>query len=117
MGRIAIDPDNAELWINQVVGIQQSRIYALYLSCMGLTNKEIAKAFDRSVRTITKWQAITCLELGARTKFEGFYQAGKLELFAEFDPFDKDKLMRAGVGKYRQAPVVGRPRKYKSKLR
>lgn len=115
MGRLAIEFSNPEQWIQQITGNQQSRIYALYLVCNGLTHKEIARAFDRSVRTINKWVYKTMLELGARTKYESFYLAGKMGLFDDFDPFDRGVLMEAGVGKYKVIPKTGRPRLYRTK--
>ena len=115
MGRVAIDPSNPDIWIDQVVGIQRKRIYALYLACQGLTHKQIALAFNRSVRTINQWMETTKRELGARTKNESLYLAGKMGLFDGFNPVDKDVMLNVGVGIYREKPKTGRPRLYRSK--
>lgn len=85
---------NFQKWVDSYIGLDINRMYALYLSCRGLEQKQIALVLHRSTKTISRWLKQACKVLGASNKTEAYYIAGKQGLWDDFDPFDKELLTK-----------------------
>lgn len=84
-------------WIDSYIGLDLTRMYALYLNCRGLSHKEIAMVLHKSNKTISRYIKTACLILGAKNKTEAFYLAGRDGIWDNFDPFDRNIRLKVGA--------------------
>lgn len=89
-----------EAWYDAYIGLDLTRMYALFLACVGFSEKQIAKALHKSTKTIYRYIHKACIQLGARTKGEAFYIAGKQGIWDNWDPLNKDLMAAVGAGKF-----------------